>query len=73
MLIHVKIHPEATKDEVMEKSDLSYIVHVREKAERNEANVKMRKILAEYLNIETGKVRIVTGHHSPSKIVEIVE
>ena len=73
MLIHVKIHPEAGKDEVVEKSDVSYVVYVRAKAERNEANERMREVLAGHLKIAPEKLRIVTGHHSPSKIIEILD
>ncbi|MFA6050319.1 MAG: DUF167 domain-containing protein [Candidatus Paceibacterota bacterium] len=72
MLIHVKIHPDSSKDEVIEKSDVSFIVHVRAPAERNEANVRMRQVLANHLGIPQEKLRIVTGHHSPSKILEIL-
>lgn len=71
MLIHVKIFPDSNEDYVEAKSDVSYVVKVREKAERNEANLKMRQILAKHLNIEQHRIRIVTGHHSPSKIIEI--
>jgi uncharacterized protein YggU (UPF0235/DUF167 family) len=73
MLIHVKIHPDAGKDEVVEKSEVSYIVFVRAKAERNEANLRMKQVLAEYLKILPESIRIITGHHSPSKIVEILK
>jgi len=72
MLIHVKIHPDSSKDEVIEKSDVSFIVYVKAPAERNEANVSMRQVLANHLGIPSERLRIVTGHHSPSKIIEIL-
>lgn len=71
MLVHIKIYPEAKKDSVDAKSDNAFIVKVREKAERNAANIKMRALLAEYFKVDLGKVKIITGHHAPSKIVEI--
>jgi uncharacterized protein YggU (UPF0235/DUF167 family) len=73
MLIHIKIFPESKEDSVEAKSENSFIVKVREKAERNAANIKMRALLAAYFKIDLGKVKIITGHHAPSKIVEIVE
>lgn len=73
MLIHVKIHPESGKDEVVAKSDVSYVVYVKAPAERNEANVRMKEVLAAHLGLEPSKVRIITGHHSPSKIVELLD
>ncbi len=73
MLIHIKIHPESSRDEVIGKSDHSYIVHVKEKAERNQANIKMRSLLATHFRVDLGKVKIVTGHHAGSKIIDIIE
>ena len=71
MLIHIKIFPESKVDSVEEKTDNSFVVRVREKAERNAANIKMRNLLAEYFKVDLGKVKIITGHHAPSKIIEI--
>jgi uncharacterized protein YggU (UPF0235/DUF167 family) len=71
MLIHIKIFPESKEDSVVAKSDNSFIVKVREKAERNAANIKMRALLAEHFKVDLGRVKIITGHHAPSKIVEI--
>lgn len=73
MLIHVKIFPESKEDIVEIKSDVSYVVRVREKAERNAANERMRELLASHLRVEASRVRIITGHHAPSKIIEIID
>ncbi|MES2060158.1 MAG: DUF167 domain-containing protein [Patescibacteria group bacterium] len=73
MLIHIKIQPESKEDKVIMKSDNSYIVYVREKAERNQANIKMRSLLATHFKVDLGKVKIITGHHAPSKIIDIIE
>lgn len=71
MLIHVKIHPESRKDSLEAKNDNNFVVKVREKAENNAANRRMRQLLAEHFKVDLGKVKIVTGHHAPSKIIEI--
>lgn len=73
MLIHVKIEPESKEDSVTEKNKTSYTVKVREEAKENRANNKMLILLAEHFKIEKNKIRIITGHHSPSKIIEILE
>jgi uncharacterized protein YggU (UPF0235/DUF167 family) len=72
MLIHVKIKPDSKKDEVIMKNDASYIVSVKEEAKENKANYAMLLLLAEYLNVPVSILRIITGHHSPSKIIEIM-
>jgi uncharacterized protein YggU (UPF0235/DUF167 family) len=72
MLIHIKIKPNSNKDEVVKKSDASYVVFVREEAKENKANYAMLLLLAEYLNVPVSILRIITGHHTPSKIVEVM-
>ncbi|MFM2383473.1 MAG: hypothetical protein RIQ72_45 [Candidatus Parcubacteria bacterium] len=72
-LIHVKITPEAKSDTVEKKTDTSYMVSVREPAELNQANKKMLRLLAAYFEVSLSKVKIVTGHKQPSKIIEISE
>lgn len=71
MLIHIKIHPESKADSIEAKNDNSFVVKVREKAERNAANRKLRELLSQHFKVDLGKVKIITGHHAPSKIVEI--
>lgn len=72
-LIHVKITPEAKSDAVEKKTDTSYMVQVREPAELNQANRKMLRLLAAHFQIPLSKIKIVTGHKQPSKIIEISE
>jgi len=71
MLIHVKIEPEAKKDEIIMKNETSYIVSVKEKAENNAANAKMLSLVATYFKVKRHSVHILTGHHARGKIVEI--
>lgn len=73
MLIHVKISPGARTDEVVQKNSTSYLVSVREPAEQNRANTAMLALLARHLQVEPAQLRIITGHHAPGKIVEILE
>ena len=73
MLIHVKIHPSSKEDKIVQKNDTSFIVYVKDPAEGNMANRKMVLLVADKFNIIKSKVRIVTGHHQPSKILEILD
>lgn len=72
MLIHIKIKPDSNKDDVVKKNDASYIVFVREEAKENKANYAMLLLMAEYLDVPVSILRIITGHHSPSKIIEVM-
>ncbi len=73
MLIHVKIKPDSKEDKIVEKNETSFIVYVKEPAEDNRANKRLIELMAEKFNIIKSKIKIVTGHHAPSKILDIVE
>lgn len=72
-LIHVKITPSANEDLVTKKTDTSFIVKTKEPAQENRANRAMIGLLSAYLGITRGKLKIITGHHHESKILEILE
>ena len=61
------------KEKVTRIDDVTFEMTVKEPAERNLANKRIRKILAEVYTVEEGKVRIVTGHHSQSKIFDVMQ
>lgn len=72
MLIHVKVKAGSKKDSVTKKSDTSYVVCVKEEAKENMANRKMIFLIAGKLNVPTAVIRLITGHHTPSKIIEVL-
>ena len=69
--IHVKVTAGVKKESFFQKNDDHFEISVREEAERNMANTRVLEILAEHLEIPRNKVRIVNGHHSPSKLIVI--
>jgi len=71
MYIKVKVTAGAKKDKIDKKRDDYYLVSVKEKAERNMANNKVRELMARLLGISTPSIRIISGHHSTSKILSI--
>jgi uncharacterized protein YggU (UPF0235/DUF167 family) len=71
MLIKVKVVPEAKNNEIIKKSEDSYFVKVREKAEGGMANQKVKQILSDYFKITEGKIRLIKGGKRSSKIFEI--
>ena len=46
---------------------------VKEPAERGLANERVIEMVREYLKVYNKDVRIVSGHHSPGKIIKIEE
>ncbi len=70
MLIKVKVITESTKEKIVKKSADSFVISVKEPAERNMANKKVLELVRKYFNVYN-KVRIVNGHHSQSKIISL--
>ncbi len=71
MYIKVKVTPQAKQDKVeMVKSD-EFRVAVRAEARAGMANKKMLELLSAHIDIPLKKLRLVSGHTSPSKIVSV--
>ena len=71
MYIKVKVTPDAKSEKLKQKSEDLFEISVREKAKQNMANERVRELLARHYGIIKGKVRIISGHRSPSKIISI--
>jgi uncharacterized protein YggU (UPF0235/DUF167 family) len=72
MYIKVKVQTGAKREVVTKKSDDHYLISVREPAERNLANTRIREIISSLFNISVKSVHIISGHQSPSKIISIL-
>ena len=71
MYIRVRVQPKSRHESIKKVGDDSFEIAVREPAERNLANERVREIIAYEYREPVSRVRIVSGHHSPSKIVSI--
>jgi uncharacterized protein YggU (UPF0235/DUF167 family) len=71
MYIKVHVVPGARREKVIQEDDTTLSISVREPAERNMANMRVKEILAQKYGISIGCVKILTGHHSPSKMFVI--
>lgn len=70
-ILHLAIIPNSKKNTVTKISDDKYEVHLKAKPEHNQANQLLIQALAEYFAIPTTQIKILTGHHSSHKRVEI--
>jgi len=73
MKIYIKAKPGSKNVKVEKVSDNIFSVWVKEPAEKGKANTAILKVLAEYFRIPLSSVRIVSGHASKIKIIEIYE
>lgn len=71
MYIKVKVIAGARKEIIEKVSDDHYNISIKEKAERNMANDRVCVIIASILGVKKEAVRIINGHHSPSKLLSI--
>ena len=56
---------------VVVKAEDCFDVSVREKAERNMANVRVLELVAEYFDMAKNKIRIINGHNHSSKLIVV--
>jgi len=71
MYIKVRVTAGVKEERIVQTNADHFKIFVREKAERNIANRRVLELIAVHYKIPVGKVRIVSGHHSPSKILNI--
>lgn len=79
MKIFVKVKPNA-KEERVEKIDpphgrageLHFRVAVKEPAREGRANWGVERAIGKYFGVSPSQVRIVSGHTSRTKVVEVV-
>ncbi len=71
MYIKVRVYASSKKELITKKTKDHFEVFLREKALMNMANRRLLEIVAEYFAVSKGKVRIVSGHHSPGKILNV--
>jgi uncharacterized protein YggU (UPF0235/DUF167 family) len=69
MYIKVKIIAGAKRELIERVSDDHYNVSVKEKAENNHANRRLLEIM--HIEYPNSIIRMISGHHSPSKILSI--
>lgn len=71
MRILVRAKPGAKRERVEKADDTHFAVAVKEPPIRGQANRAIIKVLAKYFGVAAERVRIVSGHTSKQKVVEV--
>jgi uncharacterized protein len=71
MKIFIKAKPNAKEEKVEKIDDSNYTVSVKEPPVKGKANEAIRNALAVYFKTGSSRVKIVAGHTSRNKIIEI--
>ena len=73
MYIRVRVKASSRKEQIQKVSETEYLMAVKEPAERNMANKRVRELLAGAFGARLENVRIITGHHSPTKVFDVTK
>lgn len=73
MTIFVKAKPNAKEERVEKIDDIHFEVTVKEPPIQGRANAAIIKALADFFNIATSRLRIVSGYTSRQKVIEVLE
>ena len=71
MYIKVKVQAGCKKEKIQKKKENYFLISVKEPAERNLANNRIKELIASIYAINIKSVRIISGHQSPSKILSV--
>jgi uncharacterized protein (TIGR00251 family) len=71
MYVRVAVYPGNKKQSIEELGENRFEIKVKEPAERNLANQRVKELLAEKYGVTVHAVRLVSGHQSSRKIFSI--
>lgn len=71
MYIKVNVTARAKRESLVVKSKDKLLVKVTEPAKQNLANRRVRELVATHCGVPLSKVKIISGHHSPSKMLSV--
>jgi len=69
--VFVKVKPGAKIDRVEKIDDTHFNIWVKCPAKEGRANENVIKLLAEFFNLPKSRVKIISGHSSKNKVIEI--
>jgi len=73
MKIFVKAKPNSKEEKVEKIDENNFVVSVKEPPEKGKANEAIRNALAVYFKTASARVRIIHGHSSRNKTIEIIQ
>jgi uncharacterized protein YggU (UPF0235/DUF167 family) len=73
MFLKVKVFPNSKKEEIIKKSEDEFEIKIKEKAEEERANKRVKEVLARYLNISEEKLILIRGTRQRNKIFKTIK
>jgi len=72
MYVKVRVYPGMKKETVTKLGEHHFEIITKAPAEQNLANDKVREVIADQYGVTAKQVRMVTGHRSQSKILDVI-
>lgn len=72
MLIKIKVFPKTRREEINKIKEDKFEIFIRARAQNNEANMRVVEIVRLLFPQNKG-IKIVKGHTTPNKIIEVLE
>lgn len=69
--IKIKVYPDQPKEKIIKNDDDSYDLYIREPAKDGMANRRVLSLMTREIKPRPKRVKIVSGHTSPTKIIEV--
>lgn len=73
MLVRVKVTPGARRERCEKEKTGCFIIAVKEPAERNAANRRVRELIAMHFKVPIAQVRMKTGARGKTKTFEVIQ
>ena len=70
MIINARVKPNSKEEKIEKISEKEYLIHVKEPAEDNRANIRLINLLSKELNVSYKNIKI-KNPTSRGKIIEI--
>ena len=71
MKFWIKVKPGAKEDKIQEIQG-GYKASLKAAAQRGQANEALIKVLSDYFGVAKTRIRIVSGHSSRDKLIEVI-
>ena len=71
MIVHVKVKPNSSKQEIVNFGDFRYLVYLKSPPEDNKANIELINLMSKHLRVSPAKMHISFGKSSDEKMIKI--
>ncbi len=71
MIVHIKVKPNSSKQEIISFGDFRYLVYLKSPPEDNKANIELLNLMSKQLGVPPTKMKISFGKSSDEKTIEI--